>query len=214
MRHRGQAGLRCRESIVGRFRSGRFAAARSEAKCDRRSGRGFDCVYCLPFGDVGGVRIALDDPRAVRVITPGGPGVGIDALRPTTPDVGAVARSLLGVLAMAAVALASASPSAAVWALGRRGDRRRDRDAGQPRRTGAGGHRGVAADGRRRVPRRVDRVLQRGVHRRRRGLVLRGRHAVGAWQQAGPGRGRERCAVGDLAAGCAFADRGGVFNAR
>jgi uncharacterized membrane protein YccC len=41
----------------------------------------------------------------------------IDALRVTTPDVGAVARSLLGVLAMAAVALA-ASPSAAVWAAG------------------------------------------------------------------------------------------------
>ena len=38
------------------------------------------------------------------------------ALRLTTPDVGAVARSLLGVLAMAAVAMASASPSAAVWA--------------------------------------------------------------------------------------------------
>jgi uncharacterized membrane protein YccC len=42
----------------------------------------------------------------------------IDALRVTTPDVGAVARSLLGVLAMAAVAVASASPSAAVWAAG------------------------------------------------------------------------------------------------
>jgi hypothetical protein len=42
----------------------------------------------------------------------------IDALRVTTPDVGAVARSLLGVLAMSAVALASATPSAAVWAAG------------------------------------------------------------------------------------------------
>jgi uncharacterized membrane protein YccC len=40
------------------------------------------------------------------------------ALRVTTPDVGAVARSMLGVLAMAAVALASASPSAALWASG------------------------------------------------------------------------------------------------
>src|SRR3954451_24455309 len=40
----------------------------------------------------------------------------IDSLRLTTPDVGAVSRSLLGVLAMTAVALASASPSAAVWA--------------------------------------------------------------------------------------------------
>jgi uncharacterized membrane protein YccC len=40
------------------------------------------------------------------------------ALQLTTPDVGAVSRSLLGVLAMAAVALASASPSAAVWASG------------------------------------------------------------------------------------------------
>jgi uncharacterized membrane protein YccC len=39
-----------------------------------------------------------------------------EALRLTTPDVGAVSRSLLGVLAVAAVALASASPSAAVWA--------------------------------------------------------------------------------------------------
>jgi hypothetical protein len=39
-----------------------------------------------------------------------------ESLRLTTPDVGAVSRSLLGVLAMAAVALASASPSVAVWA--------------------------------------------------------------------------------------------------
>jgi uncharacterized membrane protein YccC len=37
-------------------------------------------------------------------------------LRPTTPDFGAVARSLLGVLAIAAVALALNSPVAAVWA--------------------------------------------------------------------------------------------------
>ncbi|HKH50873.1 MAG TPA: FUSC family protein [Mycobacterium sp.] len=42
----------------------------------------------------------------------------IDALRPTTPDVGAVARSLLGVLAMVAVAVASGVPWAAVWAAG------------------------------------------------------------------------------------------------
>src|SRR3954447_8535494 len=42
----------------------------------------------------------------------------IDSLRLTTPDVGAVSRSLLGVLAMTAVALASAPPSAAVWASG------------------------------------------------------------------------------------------------
>ena len=41
-----------------------------------------------------------------------------DALRPTTPDIGAVARSLLGVLAMAALALASATGAAAVWAAG------------------------------------------------------------------------------------------------
>ncbi len=40
------------------------------------------------------------------------------ALRLTTPDIGAVSRSLLGVLAMAAVALASNSPAAAVWASG------------------------------------------------------------------------------------------------
>jgi uncharacterized membrane protein YccC len=40
------------------------------------------------------------------------------ALRLTTVDVGAVSRSLLGMLAMAAIALASASPSAAVWASG------------------------------------------------------------------------------------------------
>ena len=45
-------------------------------------------------------------------------GRAIDTLRLTTPDVGAVSRSLLGVLAMAALALASASPSAAVWACG------------------------------------------------------------------------------------------------
>jgi uncharacterized membrane protein YccC len=42
----------------------------------------------------------------------------IDALRLTTPDVGAVARSLLGVLALVAVALAWDSPMAAVWAAG------------------------------------------------------------------------------------------------
>jgi uncharacterized membrane protein YccC len=39
----------------------------------------------------------------------------IDALRLTTPDIGAVSRSVLGVLAMAALALASGSGSAAVW---------------------------------------------------------------------------------------------------
>jgi uncharacterized membrane protein YccC len=42
----------------------------------------------------------------------------VDALRLNTPDAGAVARSLLGVLAMAAVALYSNSPMAAVWAAG------------------------------------------------------------------------------------------------
>src|SRR5690349_10496155 len=51
------------------------------------------------------------------VITPAG-RAWARALRLTTPDIGAVARSLLGVLAVAAVALASASPSAAVWASG------------------------------------------------------------------------------------------------
>jgi uncharacterized membrane protein YccC len=51
------------------------------------------------------------------LITPAG-RIWARALRLTTPDVGAVARSLLGVLAMAAIALASASPSAAVWASG------------------------------------------------------------------------------------------------
>ena len=51
------------------------------------------------------------------MITPAG-RAWVRALRLTTPDVGAVARSLLGVLAMAAVALASAPPSAAVWASG------------------------------------------------------------------------------------------------
>ena len=40
----------------------------------------------------------------------------VDALRLNTPDAGAVARSLLGVLAMAAVALYWNSPTAAVWA--------------------------------------------------------------------------------------------------
>src|SRR5690349_3361231 len=50
------------------------------------------------------------------VISPG--GAWTRALRQTTPDIGAVSRSLLGVLAIAAVALASASPAAAVWATG------------------------------------------------------------------------------------------------
>ncbi len=40
----------------------------------------------------------------------------IDALRPPSPDVGAVVRSLLGVLAMAVLALAVDSGAAAVWA--------------------------------------------------------------------------------------------------
>ena len=40
------------------------------------------------------------------------------ALRLTTPDVAAVSRSLLAMLAVAAVALASVSPAAAVWAAG------------------------------------------------------------------------------------------------
>jgi uncharacterized membrane protein YccC len=42
----------------------------------------------------------------------------VDALRPTTPDIGAVARSLLGVLAMAAVALAWDAGAVAVWTAG------------------------------------------------------------------------------------------------
>jgi uncharacterized membrane protein YccC len=42
----------------------------------------------------------------------------VDALRLTTSDPGAVARSLLGVLATAAVALYWGSPTAAVWAAG------------------------------------------------------------------------------------------------
>jgi uncharacterized membrane protein YccC len=50
------------------------------------------------------------------VITPAG-GAWTRALTLTTPDIGAVSRSLLGVLAIVAVALA-ASPSAAVWASG------------------------------------------------------------------------------------------------
>jgi uncharacterized membrane protein YccC len=52
-----------------------------------------------------------------RVITPAG-RAWTRALRLTSPDIGAVSRSLLGLLAVAAVALASASPSAAVWASG------------------------------------------------------------------------------------------------
>ena len=52
-----------------------------------------------------------------RLLAPAGRG-WYQALRLTTPDVGVVSRSLLGVLAMAAVALASASPSAGVWAAG------------------------------------------------------------------------------------------------
>lgn len=50
-----------------------------------------------------------------RVIIPAGRAWS-RALQLTTPDVGAVSRSLLGLLAMAAVAVASGSPSAAVWA--------------------------------------------------------------------------------------------------
>jgi uncharacterized membrane protein YccC len=42
----------------------------------------------------------------------------INALQRTTPDVGAVSRSMLGVLAVVAVAVASGSPSAAVWTAG------------------------------------------------------------------------------------------------
>ncbi len=42
----------------------------------------------------------------------------VDALRPTAPDIGAVARSLLGVLAMAAVALTWSSGAAGVWTAG------------------------------------------------------------------------------------------------
>lgn len=52
-----------------------------------------------------------------RVIIPTG-RAWTRALRSTTVDVGAVSRSVLGVLAIAAVGLASASPSAAVWASG------------------------------------------------------------------------------------------------
>ena len=42
----------------------------------------------------------------------------VDALSPTTPDIGAVARSMLGVLAMVAVALAVDSGAAALWVAG------------------------------------------------------------------------------------------------
>ena len=42
----------------------------------------------------------------------------VNALQLTTPDIGAVSRSMLGVLAVVAVAVASGSPSAAVWAAG------------------------------------------------------------------------------------------------
>ncbi|HXO54694.1 MAG TPA: FUSC family protein, partial [Mycobacterium sp.] len=49
-------------------------------------------------------------------MTTGGRVIG--ALRVTAPDAGAVSRSLLGVLAMVAVALESSSPLAAVWAAG------------------------------------------------------------------------------------------------
>jgi len=52
-----------------------------------------------------------------RVITSAG-RAWARALQLTTPDVGAVSRSLLGVLGMAAVAVVSGSPSAAVWAAG------------------------------------------------------------------------------------------------
>lgn len=42
----------------------------------------------------------------------------INALQLTTPDVGSVSRSMLGVLAVVAVAVASGFPSAAIWAAG------------------------------------------------------------------------------------------------
>ncbi len=42
----------------------------------------------------------------------------MNALQLTTPDVGSVSRSMLGVLAVVAVAVASGSPSAAIWAAG------------------------------------------------------------------------------------------------
>ncbi|MGV0793697.1 FUSC family protein [Mycolicibacterium sp. XJ1819] len=44
-----------------------------------------------------------------------GSRIGGGALRPTTPDFGAVARSLLGVLGMSALALTAGYPGAAVW---------------------------------------------------------------------------------------------------
>ena len=40
----------------------------------------------------------------------------VDALKPPTPDLGAVARGLIGVLAMALLALTIDSGAAAVWA--------------------------------------------------------------------------------------------------
>ena len=52
-----------------------------------------------------------------RVITPVGRG-WTRALRPTTVDAGAVSRSVLGMLAIASVGLASGTPAAAVWASG------------------------------------------------------------------------------------------------
>ncbi len=134
----------------------------------------------------------------------------INALQLTTPDVGSVSRSMLGVLAVVAVAVASGFSVGRDLGRRRGGDRRRDSPAGQPRRTGAARHRGVAANGCRRAPWCTDRVLQRGIHRRRRGVLLRGRHAVGAGKQCGLGRCCDRCTARDLAAGCALCDRGGV----
>ncbi|MBW8711909.1 MAG: hypothetical protein JF631_12915 [Mycobacterium sp.] len=93
----------------------------------------------------------------------------IDSLRLTTPDVGAVSRSLLGVLAMTAVALASASPSAAVWA------------ASAAAIAGAIAMQDSPAG-------RVPLVIAVSLQRHRRGVVLCRRHAVGARQQTGPGR--------------------------
>ncbi|MDT5015652.1 MAG: hypothetical protein QOD39_1812, partial [Mycobacterium sp.] len=78
-----------------------------DAGASTRYGANFVRVYCT---------VRWPRWRQNRQVTSG--SRLFDALRPTTPDIGAVVRSLLGVLVITAVALASDSGATAVWAAG------------------------------------------------------------------------------------------------
>ena len=126
------------------------------------------------------------------------------ALRLTTsPDAGAVARSLLGVLAMATVALYLGSPAAAMLAAGAGAiagasalqetpNRRVSLVVAVSLELGVGSLRG-----------RTNRRVQHRVRRRGCGVVLRRGHAVGRWLARRPRRGRGQRAAGRHAAGSA-----------